>query len=123
MGFVKRFGGWRPVESERGVGRLHGEGDRSLEGVEYRFEVWHQMVDGFPGPYRSEGSVTVASRSELEPFVGGDAVLELEDGRRLGVRIGPGGALLAHERPEPRGSTLAEANPDSTSAGKAPTTD
>lgn len=101
MGFVKRFGGWRPVESERGIGRLRASEGDVLEDVEYGFEVWHQMVDGFPGPYRAEGRVSAGSSRELDRFAGRAVALELEDGRRLEVRIDAGGRLLAHNRPVP----------------------
>lgn len=100
MAFVKRFGGWRPVQLEEGVGRLRGGGGESLEGVGYRFEVWHQMVAGFHGPFRSEGYLDGVSPEDLAPFVGRDVVLELEDDRRLELRLEADGELLAHQRPE-----------------------
>lgn len=100
MAFVKRFGGWRPVELEEGVGRLRGGGGELLEGVDYRFEVWHQMVGGFHGPFRSEGRLGGVSAEDLEPFVGRDVVLELEDDRRLELRLDADGRLVAHQRPD-----------------------
>ena len=99
MAFVLRFGGWRPVEQEHGTGSLRLEGGETLEPVGYRFEVWHQMVDGFPGPFRSEGTLElpVATPSRIAR---GRAVLTLEDGRRLALRLAADGTFLAHVRPE-----------------------
>lgn len=113
MGFTKRFGGWRPVQMEEGIGRLHSAAGETLDGVEYRFEVWHQMVDGFPGPYRCEGRVLAPPSDDLERFAKGVAVLVLEDGRRLEARIDAEGGLLAHQRPAPESA-------DSVAAGAGP---
>lgn len=99
MAFVKRFGGWRPVELEVGVGRLRSPEGATLDGVSYRFEVWHQMVGGFHGPFRSEGRLAGVDPAELEPFLGRDVVLEIEGARRLEIRVDADGVLLAHRRP------------------------
>jgi len=103
MGFSVRFGGWRPVELEEGQGVLRRREATPLEGVDYRFEVWHQMVGGFPGPFRSEGTVKVPAGATLAAFAAGDAVLELDDGRVLPLRLSPDGTLLAHSRPHEPG--------------------
>jgi hypothetical protein len=114
MGFTIRFGGWRPVQLEEGLGTLHGRGLSPLRGVGYRFEVWHQMVDGFPGPFRSEGRLhpsgstpggsssrpPVSFETDLARFAGDGVELELADGRRLPVRVRADGSLLAHARPQ-----------------------
>jgi hypothetical protein len=102
MGFSIRFGGWRPVQLEEGEGVLYGGGAPAPTPVAYRFEVWHQMVGGFPGPFRAEGRVLLTGRTanrDVEPFLDGDAELELADGRRLPVRLQPDGTLLGHARP------------------------
>lgn len=99
MAFVNRFGGWRPVQLEEGVGRLCSPEGETLEGVPYRFEVWHQMVAGFHGPFRSEGRLIGVPPAELEPFLGHDVVLEIEGERRLELRLDAEGGLLAHQRP------------------------
>jgi hypothetical protein len=120
MGFSIRFGGWRPVQLEEGQGSLHLPDGAVLADVGYRFEVWHQMVGGFPGPFRSEGRLSLDERAKrnLEslhgegplhgenPCPGEGAVLELADGRRLPVRLGADGSLLAHARPAEAGRTI-----------------
>lgn len=101
MGFTIRLGGWRPVQLEEGEGVLRSEDGSVHTSVAYRFEVWHQMVAGFPGPFRSEGRITVPDGVAGEPFMGlerGD--LELEDGRRLALRLAGDGSFVAHERPD-----------------------
>ena len=102
MGFSIRFGGWRPVQLEEGKGVLRRPGTGTLEGVEYRFEVWHQMVAGFPGPFRSEGRIgppVEADLGVLKEFLGHDAELELADGRLLSLDLASDGSLLAHAKP------------------------
>ena len=98
MAFTLRFGGWRPVQLEHGVGVLRLAPDRSIEPVGYRFEVWHQVVDGFAGPYRSEGTLSLPGQAGVD-VTGGSATLVLEDGRCLDVRLTADGSLLAHGRP------------------------
>ena len=99
MAFVKRFGGWRPVQLEEGEGVLRLPEGEAIESVAYRFEVWHQMVDGFPGPFRSEGEVVLSADQGFERIAGRDVVLVLADGRLLPLRIDAVGGLLAHTRP------------------------
>ena len=99
MGFQKRFGGWRPVQLEEGTGSLRLPSGAQFDAVTYRFEVWHQMVDGFPGPFRSEGSVRVPENATLGSAISQSAVLTLEDGRFLTLRLTGDGGLLAHEEP------------------------
>jgi hypothetical protein len=98
MAFTQRFGGWRPVQLEHGVGVLRLDPDRAIEPVGYRFEVWHQVVDGFAGPYRSEGTLSLPGTAAAD-VAGRSATLVLEDGRRLDLRLTAEGALLAHGRP------------------------
>lgn len=99
MAFVKRFGGWRPVQMEKGKGVVRLAGGSSIDAVEYRFEVWHQMVDGFPGPFRAEGVVNLPPEERLDRVVGREVILVLEDGRFLPLRVSADGTLLAHTRP------------------------
>lgn len=99
MAFVKRFGGWRPVQLEQGVGALRLDSGEKIEPVGYRFEVWHQVVDGFPGPFRSEGAITLPETAAVD--VAGQAELILQDGRSLPLRLSADGSLLAHCRPSP----------------------
>lgn len=101
MAFVKRFGGWRPVQMEEGTGVLRLADGGSIDAVAYRFEVWHQMVDGFPGPFRSEGELSADPEAGLPPSAALEAVLELGDGRSLPVRVFADGSMLAHARPTP----------------------
>ena len=96
MGFRIRLGGWRPVELEEGDGELEPERGNGRVPVAYRLEVWHQMVDGFHGPFRTEGAIR-AHEGELRP---GRATLTLADGRRVHLHLGADGSALAHQRPE-----------------------
>lgn len=69
--------------------------------VDYRFEVWHQMVEGLPGPFRCEGRLTLREEGvgmSTEPSEAG-VMLILEDGRFLPVILGRDGTLLSHRRP------------------------
>ena len=99
MVLVRRLGGWRPVDSGAGVGRLRRAAGEPIEGVGYRFEIWHQFSGGFEGPYRVEGEITDLDPEVLASLVGNDNVLELEDGRFLIVRVSPESRLLAHKQP------------------------
>ena len=103
MGFSVRFGGWRPVQLEEGQGILRVEGEGAPAAVEYRFEVWHQMVAGFPGPFRSEGRlapVAGATPPSLRHLHGRPGRLELDDGRRLELTLTADLSFVAHARPE-----------------------
>jgi hypothetical protein len=71
----------------------------TVESVRYTFTVWHQLSQGFHGPYRAEGRLLDLSAEELEPLVAQDVVLELEDGRFLPTRVLPFGRLVAHAAP------------------------
>jgi hypothetical protein len=71
-----------------------------IEGVAYHFEIWHQFSGGFEGPYRAEGQLLDLDSEVLASLVGMDAVLELEDGRYLALRVLPEGQLLAHHQPD-----------------------
>lgn len=99
MVLVRRFGGWRPVEDVNGVGALRLRDGRTLAGVRYSFEVWHQFAQGFHGPYRAEGRISGPADDNRVDLVGQEVLLELEDGRFLPVRISPDGVLLAHAEP------------------------
>lgn len=105
MAFVKRFGGWRPVQMEQGAGTLLLAPTPASEpvcdsvSVTYRFEVWHQMVDGFAGPFRSEGTVTLPDAVGATDVLGRTAILVLDDGRYLPMRLAVDGSLLGHGRP------------------------
>ncbi len=98
MGFTIRLGGWRPVQLEEGQGVLWSDGGRECAPVDYRFEVWHQMVAGFPGPFRSDGRISVVGESSARAL--GELELELEDGRRLALSLGSEGTFVAHGRPD-----------------------
>ena len=104
MGFTKRFGGWRPVQFEEGRGQLRGTDPPIEMSVDYRFEVWHQMVDGLPGPFRCEGRLACCGDGSGDGELPrapheADALLILEDGRFLPLTLGMDGALLSHRRP------------------------
>lgn len=100
MVLVRRLGGWRPVDSAEGIGRVRRAEGEPIEATEYRFEVWHQFSGGFEGPYRAEGEVSGLKPEEMASLVGVDSVLELEDGRFLLIRVSPEGQLLAHQQPD-----------------------
>jgi hypothetical protein len=102
MVLVRRFGGWRPVDSAAGVGRLRRAVGAPIEGARYHFEVWHQFSGGFEGPYRAEGDIFDLDPEALASLVGVDSVLELEDGRFMTVRVSPDSRMLAHQQPDDR---------------------
>ena len=87
------------MQMEEGTGVLRLPGDTAIESVDYRFEVWHQMVDGFPGPFRAEGELNLPADEVSRHPTGQAAVLVLEDGRFLSLRLSGVGTLLAHEQP------------------------
>jgi hypothetical protein len=102
MVLVRRLGGWRPVDSAEGVGRVRRSDAEPIEAVQYRFEVWHQFSGGFEGPYRSEGEIIGLESDVMASLVGVESVLELDDGRFLVIRVSPEGELLAHQQPDAR---------------------
>ena len=100
MVLVRRLGGWRPVDSAEGIGRIRPANGERLEGVAYRFKIWHQFSGGFEGPYRAEGELPGLAPDALASLIGQDVVLELEDGRFLVIRVSPDRRLLAHQQPD-----------------------
>jgi hypothetical protein len=100
MVLVRRLGGWRPTEESVGTGRVRLKDGGAVESVRYTFTVWHQLSQGFHGPYRAEGRLLGLPAEEIEPLIAQDVVLELEDGRFLPARILPFGRLLAHTAPD-----------------------
>lgn len=100
MVLVRRLGGWRPVDSAEGVGRVRRAEGEPVERVQYRFEVWHQFSGGFEGPYRAEGELEGLEPDQMASLAGVDSVLELEDGRFLLIRVSPAGEMLSHHQPD-----------------------
>ncbi len=72
----------------------------TVESVQYRFTVWHQLSQGFHGPYRAEGRLLALSAEQLELLVARDVVLDLDDGRFMPARVLPLGKFVAHTAPE-----------------------
>jgi hypothetical protein len=76
------------VEEYAGVGDLEGRGE-SIPQVRYRISRYQGFVEHsglpVPGVHRIEGSVDTAA--DLEPLIGQQLTLRLEDGRALAVTV------------------------------------
>jgi len=100
MVLVRRLGGWRPTEESVGTGTLRLKDGSRIESLRYSFTVWHQLSQGFHGPYRAEGRLLDPPVEALEQLVARDVLLELEDGRFLPLRVLPFGRFVAHSAPD-----------------------
>lgn len=87
------------MEDDDGVGALRRRDGSRIEDVRYAFEVWHQVAQGFHGPFRCEGRVAELSPAELEAALGEDLLLEMADGRFLPLRLARDATFVGHGEP------------------------